>query len=289
MIDWIASFFRSVNARLVGENRWLIQKILKISFGVSGYLHKKKLGYRNKFLIIKNFDRNLKLKINCSWSMGFAIYWSGFHEFHEFLYLDKFLSSNMVFIDVGANLGEYTLFAAKRVNKGKVISFEPLPKMLENLKENIKLNQFENIQVLNYGLSDKENTLPIHEIEDAHEGLSTFFPGTLKSRNSSMVSLKVLDSQFESFEVDRIDFIKIDIEGGELFALQGSKNLIEKFKPIVMIEINKQTYEAAGYAIEDVFKFFTDLSYQSFTIGKNGDLTPLLQIPTFENIVFKSS
>lgn len=289
MMDRVAKFFRFINARLVGEDRWLVQKFLKVFFGVSGLLHRRKFGNRNEFIIIDNFDRNLKLKINCSWSMGFSIYWSGFHEFHEFLFLNKFLKKGMVFVDIGANLGEYSLFAGKRVTEGKVLAFEPFPKMIKLLRENVDLNRFTNVRILSYGLSSKEGLLPIHEIEDAHEGLSTFFPGDQKSKHVFEVPLKVFDAEFERFGVNHIDFIKMDIEGGELGALQGARKSIEKFKPVVMVEINEQTYRAAGYSVDDVYQFFFDLHYTPFEINKVGNLVPASQKPVLDNIVFKPS
>jgi len=289
MIDTVAKCLRFMNARLVGEDRWLVQKFLKVFFGISGILHRRRLGSRNEFIIIDNFDRNLKLKINCAWSMGFSIYWSGFHEFHEFLFLNKFLKKHMVFVDIGANLGEYSLFAAKRVRDGKVLAFEPLPKMIKLLEENVSLNHFQNVQIFTYGLSSKEGVLPIHEIENAHEGLSTFFPGEQKSKNAFEVHLKVFDAEFEGMGVDRIDFIKMDIEGGELGALQGARKTIEKFRPVVMVEINQQTYHAAGYTIDDVYKFFSSLAYSPFEINKQGDLVSTSRRPVLDNIVFQPS
>jgi FkbM family methyltransferase len=287
MIDLIAQFLRSMNSRLVGEDRWVVQKFLKIFYAMSVVLHKLKLGRRDEFIVIRNFDRNLKLKVNKLWSMGNAIYCSGFHEFHEFLFLHKFLKPEMTFVDIGANLGEYTVFVAKRVKK--VYSFEPLPKMQHMLQENVNLNNFQHVHIQPYGLSDKEGTLSIHEVDDVHEGLSTFYLGNRKSKAVTEVPLKIFDEQVALLGIDRIDFIKLDIEGGEFFALKGARKSIEKFRPAVMVEINKDTYTAAGYAVSDVYDFFASLKYVPFAIDKQGDLIPAQRIPDFDNIVFKPS
>jgi len=287
MTDSLAKLLRSMNARLVGEDNWITEKFLKIFYGTSVFFHRLELGSRNRFVVIENFDRTLKLKINTSWSMGFSIYWSGFHEFHEFLFLNKFLKKDMVFVDIGANLGEYSLFAAKRLADGKVLAFEPMPKMYALLEENKALNQFDNIVILKYGLSAQEGMLPIHEIENAHEGLSTFFPGNQKSRTITNVPLKVFDAEVDSLGIERIDFIKIDIEGSELSALKGAIKSIQKFKPLVMVEINQQTYGLAGYSIDDVYSFFADISYTPFAITKTGALVSTTRKPVLENIVFK--
>ncbi len=287
MIDGIANFLRSMNARLVGDNHWIGEKFLKVFYAISIAMHRFGVGNSNRFIVLKNFDRTLKLKINTAWSMGFSIYWSGFHEFHEFLFLNKFLNKDMVFVDIGANLGEYSLFAAKRLSSGKVLAFEPLPKMYALLEENKALNSLDNITVFKYGLSEYESILPIHEIEDAHEGLSTFFPGAQKSRAVTNVPLKIFDKEFESMDAQRIDFIKVDIEGSELTALKGAVKSIQKFRPMVMVEINKQTYAKAGYSVDDVYNFFSGLSYSPFEITRTGSLKKSTRKPVLDNIVFK--
>jgi len=290
MKDLMTSFLRSMNARLVGEERWIVQKFYKVFYALSVVLYKNSAKPSSPaWIVIGNFDRDVKIKIDRSRSIGAAIYWTGFHEFHELLFLNRFLTRDMVFADVGANLGEYTLFAAKRVKNGKVLSFEPMPKMTALLQENIKLNGFQNVRVMNYGLSDKEATLPIHEIEGADDGLSTFFIGDLKSRGTTEASLKALDAVAGELGIQRIDFIKMDIEGAELYALRGAVNTIRKYRPTMMVEINSHSYKSAGYSVEDIFKFFSDLSYQAYEIKKQGELVPLNSIPQFKNVVFRPS
>lgn len=287
MTDALAKFLRSMNARLVGDNSWFVEKLLKVFYATSILMHRLKIGAKNRFVIIDNFDRTLKLKVNTSWSMGFSIYWSGFHEFHEFLFLNKFLKKDMVFVDIGANLGEYSLFSAKRLSSGKVLAFEPMPKMSVLLEENRVLNQFENIEIFKYGLSEQEGVLPIYEMENANEGLSTFFPGNQKSKSALVVPLKVFDTEVERWGVDRIDFVKIDVEGSEWSVLKGARKTIQKFKPLVMVEINQHTFSMAGYSSEEVYRFFNDLSYAPFEITKTGNLSPATRVPEMDNIIFK--
>jgi FkbM family methyltransferase len=226
------------------------------------------------------------MKIDPSRSMGSSIYWTGFHEFKEMMFLGFYLKEDMVFLDIGANQGEYTLFAAKRLKKGLVISFEPVPFMIERLENNIKLNVFENIRLMHYALSDKEGLLPIYDLKDNHEGLATFYSGDNKILREYHVPVKVLNDEFEKFAVDRVDFIKIDIEGGELPALRGADRVIRKFKPVIMVEINDATFKAAGYTSSDVLTFFSDLNYTPHTLGKSARLTRCQSLPSFGNVIF---
>lgn len=286
----LAKTFRSVNSRLITVDNVIAEKVLKSVFAVSVFVYRnfgKNKDVKPAVVQIDNFDGSVKMMIDRSRSMGSAIYWTGFHEFREFLFLHKFLKPEMVVVDVGANQGEYALFSAKRVTKGKVIAFEPLPSILKVLYENIRLNNFTNIQVFPGGLSDVEGSLKIHEIEDEHEGLATIYPGERKSRSSFDIKLRTLDDVVREESVERIDFVKIDIEGGELKALVGSQQSIQKHKPVFMVEINEVTYRSAGYTVDDIDSFFKKNSYQAWSIGKGGRLLKCMKLPAFGNIVFK--
>jgi FkbM family methyltransferase len=218
--------------------------------------------------------------------MGASFFWAGFHEFREFIFMHRFLKKEMVALDVGANLGEYTLFMAKRLTAGKIFSFEPMYKMVSLLEENIKLNEFSNVQVCPFGLSDKNFVAQVHELDDPHEGLGTFYLGARKSMHATDVELRTLDSVFNSLNTDRVDFIKMDIEGSELHALRGGKNTIAKFRPYVLIEINALTYNAAGYTVADVLAFFAELNYTPSQVSKTGKLVECNSLPDFGNVIF---
>ena len=288
--DVVARFFRASNSKLFYIDNIVVEKLLKVILKLSSIVYqrnKPSKGSQGQLVVIDNFDSSIKMCIDISRSMGAAIYWTGFHEFREFLFLHRFLKPEMVFIDVGANQGEYTLFAAKRLTNGKVLPFEPLPSILKLLRQNIEVNRFANIEVYECGLSDRNEQLNIFEIDDAHEGLATFFPGSRKKGIEYSVPLRRLDDIVAERKIERLDFIKLDIEGGELKALLGAAESIEQFKPVVMIEINKETYTAAGYSVDDVKEFFTRRSYKAFELQKRGQLKECQSLPDFGNIVFR--
>ena len=101
--------------------------------------------------------------------------------------LDRLLEPTMVFADVGANQGEFTLFAAKRLTRGRVIAFEPMTEMRERLVQNIEANAFENVLVSGLGLWSAPGRRRLfrrkERFEDGsfHEGLGTLFPSEERS------------------------------------------------------------------------------------------------------------
>jgi FkbM family methyltransferase len=290
MMDVLARFFRMVNAHLITTNSRFVRRFLKIVLLISYYFNKRfqKLGSLENTYVIKNFDHDLKLRIDRSREMGSSLFWTGFHEFKELMYLNRFLKPNMVALDVGANLGEYTLFMAKRLPQGKVIAFEPFEKTRVELKHNCTINHLNNIDVKDYGLGVNEELVTLYEIDDTHEGLSTAFPADRTIRNRFEIQLKSLDDELDVLKLNRLDFIKIDIEGGELFALQGSMQSLKQYRPLVMIEINDYTYKAAGYTSKDVNDFFTGLNYRAFQVNRDGNLNICSNLPAFGNVVYKA-
>lgn len=286
--DSLASLFRSVNVLLLTARNPLLHKPLKLVYGLSAWCYRMKFGRKSGLnkVVLKNFDGSANLIIDPNGSMGASLYWTGFHELHELLFLNNFLKPGMVVADAGANMGMFTVFAARRINHGKVIAFEPVPSVFQRLQANIQINDFNNVVALQTGLSDKHGKMPIYEIEGDNEGLSTLYPGALKKSNVTEVEVKPLDEILSAQEVQHLDLIKMDIEGGELPALKGAAETIRKFRPVVLIEINTKSYHAAGYKPADVYDFFKVENYLPYRIGKTGDLVKETEQSEFNNIVF---
>ncbi len=232
-------------------------------------LKNKTYKIKEEYVTIKNFMGSLKMTVNKNSTMGGAIYWYGFHHTSELLYLSKTLKSDMTFVDVGANQGEFSLYAASLLKKGRVLSFEPTEWQLKLLKENKQLNNFDNIEIYEYGLLDKNKELEVFTSNDTrthhgqHEGLSTVYKSDTRNVSEGIIQLKIFDEQhFET--LNRFDVLKIDIEGAELPALRGMEKSIAKFKPVVIIEMGEETFKQAGYSIKDVDGFFTQFGYSPY-------------------------
>jgi FkbM family methyltransferase len=219
------------------------------------------------------FFNKVKLNVNRNNYMGGMILWTGFHHLNEILYLNKFLKKDMTFVDIGANQGEFSLFAASKLDKGLVISFEPLQKNIKALRANIALNGFSNIIINEFGLSNKNEKLPIYTSENkllhsgTHEGLSSIYKSSERSTLEEIVEIKAFDDEYYN-QLKRLDFVKIDIEGAELYCLKGMEKTIKKFKPQILIEINEETFNSAGYTKSELIEYIKDLKYSIFKIKK---------------------
>ncbi len=288
----LAFWFRASNSQLIHPQSFVELKIRKVVFWLSLIFFKRwtKKKQAREVLLIDNVDQNVVMRVDISKTMGAAFFWMGYHEFNEWRYLNRFLKQDMVFIDVGSNQGEYALFAAKRLTQGKVVAFEPVDKFYQQLCDNISLNRFNNLLTMNCGLSASPGSLPIYMTGELnameHEGLATLYPTTERGHFVQEIQLKVFDDLIDSLAIDRMDLVKIDVEGAELSALQGMRKSLGKFKPYVLLEMNEITFKAAGYELATVVDFFKELNYSIFKIGRDGILQPLRSPSGVNNCVF---
>lgn len=228
------------------------------------------------------------MRVDLAKQMGNAIYWRGAHDWAPIFTLEKFLRKDDTFVDVGANQGEYSLWAARKVgSKGKVIAFEPMQQLFDQLSENVRLNDAfqETILPVKLGLSDQEGEVKLFTNADANEGTNTIYSTDKFSIEVGKIQLDTLDSQLEKLQVRRVNFIKIDVEGAELQVLKGALATLKKHRPILLLEINKDACISGGYLPEDILALLKPFNYSFSKIGLRGSLSKVSELPDFCNIL----
>ena len=132
--------------------------------------------------------------------------------------INKFLPHGGIFIDIGANIGAYSLWAAKRVGpNGRVLAYEAEPKNFSVLMENIVINGFERIiQAQRIGVSDTNESLTLQLNDASNSGGHSFIPEVYGGLGTSIaVACEPLAKLIQRADIDRVDFMKLDIEGFE--------------------------------------------------------------------------
>ncbi len=195
------------------------------------------------------------------------IYFFGAYEPIESFLLKSMLEADDVIIDAGANIGFYTLMMAHSAPKGQVNSFEPVPSNFEILKHNISKSKRAEVIVLNNaGLWHEKSTLNFSLELDMENNIGSFTAGRVdRAVSKNQCPVLTLDDYCKDFQ--RLDFIKMDIEGAELSALKGGEKTIEKFRPQFLIEINRKACERFSYDPEDIAHFFKKFNYQFYLVG----------------------
>lgn len=188
------------------------------------------------------------------------------------------ISKGSIVFDVGANIGAHSLLFSKIVGEnGKVFSFEPIKYNLVKLNLNKHLNDAKNIEIINSAVSEVSGEVEIFEVDENqfHQGSSSLYKNEyLSSLNKKALKKNIiksisLDDFVESRNI-KVDFIKMDIEGGELSALKGCKNLL-KHKPKLLIEYNSERIKYLGYSNLD-FKNLLDNNYYCYEVLIKDDI-----------------
>jgi FkbM family methyltransferase len=142
-------------------------------------------------------------------------------------------------IDVGANIGYYSLLLGQWVGpKGSVHAFEPQPVIFEQLCRHIILNKIDWIKPHQRALGDTIEQRFMTDIPEWNKGMQRI--ATDKDKGVNQVEITTLDEFVKYEELDRIDFIKVDIEGYEFKFLKGAKQSLNKFRPLILIELNPE-------------------------------------------------
>ena len=175
------------------------------------------------------------------------------HDQNMLPLLKPFIPLHGVVCDIGAFIGDHTIFYSNAVGeKGKVYAFEPSKEAFECLDYN--LNYKPNTFVYNMALGNTKGYVSTNEVED-NAGMNFI------TESEKGVILDTLDNFVENNNITQIDFIKIDVEGYELEVLKGAEKSINKFKPTLLIELNDLTLYRAGISRKDIFDFLDKNGY----------------------------
>lgn len=155
----------------------------------------------------------------------------------EFEHLEKFLDPQGTFIDVGANTGIYSIKAARYyASEGNVISLEPFPDVLATLFKSIRANGFTNVRLRNVCAGEKTSAAKLW-LNDGHPNSFSLLKHEEGAACLSTLTV-ALDDLFEWEGLSRLDYLKIDAEGAEQQVLAGARNILEKYRPIIQMEVN---------------------------------------------------
>lgn len=206
------------------------------------------------------------------------IIFDGTFEQAGYQFVNCFLQPGMTVLDAGAHRGYYTLLAAKKVGpQGRVIAFEPSSRERKRLLLHLRINGCNNVQVQGVALGNDEGKADFFLVKGRNTVLNSLrHPKVNAPVSVTPVPVTKLDTCLYKYKIDHVDFIKMDIEGAELEALKGARELLEhRPRPIIYCEVADQRTERWGYKAKEIIMYLHYRDYCWFRPLSEGNLEPM--------------
>ena len=216
--------------------------------------------------------------------LALAVSHYGTYEELEAKIMEEKITAGSIVVDVGANIGLHTLNMARIVgNTGQVFAFEPDPSNFEILRKNVKINNYQNIILEEKAVGDKHGRVTLYQSD--HPGNHRLFPQTKQAKGEVEVELTSLDKYFiDSNLAEKINFIKIDVEGLEFSVLNGMKNILKNNKKIkILFEFMPKNIIEVGFVPIDLLNYITSNDFKLYCIDEK--TKKLLHVSNNEEIL----
>jgi FkbM family methyltransferase len=175
------------------------------------------------------------------------------NRFYEQSMLEKvrgYINSNSVVLDIGSNIGNHAIYFSKVCKAAAVYAFEPMKVTYGILQKNIELNSATTVKPHNIAIGAHETSGEISRYSSSNMG-----GAEIRVTGKGAYEVRPLDS----FNFEKVDFVKIDVEGSQLDVLRGGKNVIQKHKPIIWVECRTTPPHEE---LSPVREFFSSIGYQ---------------------------
>ncbi|PTQ10306.1 FkbM family methyltransferase [Sphingomonas oleivorans] len=194
-------------------------------------------------------------------------------DLHE---LHRLLGPGDIFLDVGANIGLYTVKAARLVGStGKVIALEPGHEAYLRLQRNVELNGFGHVTMLREAASDTDGEALLHHVPLGDDPQAFSLIANARAEAGERVKTRRLDRLVEDLGLTRLDLVKIDVEGAEPMVLRGGLESLARLKPAVLFECNAYLNAGGeGGSAETSWALLEGIGYRFFRLI-DGDFRPI--------------
>ncbi|MCW8905842.1 MAG: FkbM family methyltransferase [Sedimenticola sp.] len=194
-----------------------------------------------------------------------------------------------VILDIGGHAGYYTLLFAKYTGStGRVYSFEPNPDNHAILEKNIQRNGFDNVELRREVVSDTSGPLRLYLPHQENTGNGSLYASPDTAFGNIEVQAINPDRFFQDKGIEKIDLIKIDVEGHEENVLRGLAHYLSQPAgtcPEVFVEVNELTLQRAGKTPEQIFQLMDSMDYSAYRI-EDGGVAKHVDQPFCDNLIY---
>lgn len=238
---------------------------------------------------IKVFDVDFaKIAVTIGGDVAGNLFADRFHEVGETHLLKRLVEPDWNILDIGANIGYFSILFSVLSPNGKVLAVEPIEENVTLINQSKFLNSIENLEISQCAVGKSVGANEFHVMKDnAYSG----FLDTERVEPKSTITVKTetLTTLLDKSGLDRLDFIKIDVEGAEYDIFSHSIDFLDQFKPkFIMAECNKRNLLIYGHTQNELISLFERAGYFAQTIDSKGNLNDLGKVDGAEidNLLF---
>jgi FkbM family methyltransferase len=245
---------------------------------------------RRKYITLAGRARHMLPKMPIPLRLPFGGWWLAEKSAldHELMYgefeptetrfVQRLVRAGMTVLDVGAHHGLYTLLLSKKVGRGgRVIAFEPSARECRRLERHLRLNRCANVHLEPCAAGSESGEADLFLVDGFQDWCNSLRPPALSDATHIVrVRVRRIDDVLAAQRISKVDFIKLDVEGGELAALHGATRLLHgESRPAILAEVQDIRTLPWGYAAREIIQFLIQMDYRWFAIAAKGALLPI--------------
>lgn len=233
--------------------------------------------------VTTTLDRTIQITLRPHVWVDYNMYCLGAYEAPLVAFFRRSLQPASVVLDVGAYIGQYTLLAAKYAPHGAVIAFEPHPESYQRLQAHVVRNRFAHVHLLNKAAGERASVLTLSlDHEPSCSRIISASPSVNKTIEVDVISI---DQVVREMSLPRVDVIKIDVEGAEGAVVRGAQETLARFRPLLIVEMDRGREQAFGDTPESLQRTLQDLGYTLYRLQRNR-LAPVDgSVIDYENVI----
>ncbi|MFE9722020.1 FkbM family methyltransferase [Streptomyces sp. NPDC005794] len=200
------------------------------------------------------------------------IYMFGVWEPHMSRWLSRRLRQGDTFVDVGANVGYFSVLASELVGAdGRVVAIEASPVFHQRLLQQVRLNGYENVRAVNVAVDDEPRTLTFVLASSANMGANSIVPYSGPAESTFEIEAVPLTDVLEPAEIARARVIKIDVEGAEGRVVRGLEPLLDKLRPDaeVTVEVTPSRMAQLGDSVEELLATMSRHGFHTYRLAND--------------------
>ncbi|MFB7274581.1 FkbM family methyltransferase [Streptomyces sp. NPDC056244] len=200
------------------------------------------------------------------------IYLFGVWEPHMTRWLRGRLGPGDTFVDVGANIGYYSVLASQLVGDGgKVVAIEASPVFLQRLSQNMRLNELRNVRAVNGAVSDSRRMLTFVLASSANMGANSIVPYDGPAESTFEIEARPLGDVLDPVEISTARVIKIDVEGAEGSVVRGMEPMLDKLRPDaeITVEVTPDRMAQLGDSAEELVTTMRDHGFNVYRLAND--------------------